>query len=317
MRRSSFVTIALALLIAAWAQLAAAQNVVGSGVIGDAKPHGGGGVTPGPVDAVANPLGCWSLRACTAALRGQKALNVCVSGTCADILTDATTGDPVPQTINGTSCPSAGSNCLIKTLYFQVGSMTCAISCDLTNGSLGSSNPIFSTSCGSLTKSFCMLFDAANSVRLDTSTTTQSQPLTFIAVAMQTGALGANNGIFNAAPIELSFESAASNLAFIYAGSALISQTQSSNAWHSIIGISNTSGSPQAGISIDGAAQTTGNAGSATISAAAITLGASAFTEYMTGDVVEVLLYPTAFSNGDDTKMCHNQFSYWGTSTSC
>ncbi len=42
MRRNCFITIGLALLIAAWAQIAVAQNVIGSGVVGDAKPHGGG-----------------------------------------------------------------------------------------------------------------------------------------------------------------------------------------------------------------------------------------------------------------------------------
>lgn len=304
----------IGLLIASICQ---AQTLTTTGAGSVAKVATGGGAFLGPVDAIASPLGCWSLRACTAALRGNAVANVCVTGTCADMLSDATTGNLVTQTINGVSCPNNSGNCLVRTLYFQTGSLSCPISCNLLNAGLNATNPVLSNSCGSLAKSFCILFVAGNSTVLASQgTATASQPLTLIAVAMQTGALGANNGVvsINSNQVELSFEASGSALAFIYAGSSLISQSQTINAWHSLIGVANGANSA---ISVDGAAQTTGNAGSNAASSGIISLGTSAFSEYMTGDVVEVLLYPTAFTSGNDTSMCHNQFAYWGTSTSC
>jgi hypothetical protein len=34
-------------------------------------------------------------------------------------------------------------------------------------------------------------------------------------------------------------------------------------------------------------------------------------------DFFELGVWPSAFSTGNQTSMCHNQFAYWGTSTSC
>lgn len=160
-----------------------------------------------------------------------------------------------------------------------------------------------------------MAFVAGNSTGLFTAGTASSnQPFTLVAVAMQTGGLGANNGIFSSGNTELTFEASASNLAFIYAGGSNVSQTQTANAWHSIAGAANGASSLTY---VDGVGGTTANAGSNTISSSQLFLGRSAFAEFMTGDVVEVLAYPVAFTGPNDTTMCHNQYSYWGTSTSC
>jgi hypothetical protein len=66
----------------------------------------------------------WSLRAYSAATRGTKLANVCnstggVDVGCADMLSDAVTGNLVSATISGITCP--GANCTVKTLYDQVG----------------------------------------------------------------------------------------------------------------------------------------------------------------------------------------------------
>jgi hypothetical protein len=63
----------------------------------------------GPLDIVSsNVVGCWALRACSAAARGTAAINACNLGdaACADVLTDASTGQ-LPAgvlTIGGTPC---------------------------------------------------------------------------------------------------------------------------------------------------------------------------------------------------------------------
>lgn len=63
-------------------------------------------------------LGVYSTRAYSAATLGAKLLNVCVSGTCADMSSSASTGDLVSQTINGSVCPNASvGTCKVKTWY--------------------------------------------------------------------------------------------------------------------------------------------------------------------------------------------------------
>jgi hypothetical protein len=39
--------------------------------------------------------------------------------------------------------------------------------------------------------------------------------------------------------------------------------------------------------------------------------------EFMTGYLTEIGIWSSAFSSGNRTSVCHNQYVYWGTSTSC
>src|SRR5882757_890306 len=146
----------LAFLFAIWLTPALAQIAqTGAGL---AKPVSGAAFV-GPADAIASPTACYSLRACASALRGTKVANVCnstggVDVGCADMLSDATTGDLVPATISLISCP--GANCTVKTLYDQIGS-NCSGPCDVTNATVAN-RPTLTTSCGALSKAFCMAF---------------------------------------------------------------------------------------------------------------------------------------------------------------
>jgi hypothetical protein len=167
MRKLFTFLIALAANVFAVCSPASAQ--LGGGLMfpGPGSFQSSGGGYTGPADAIsANLLGCWSLRACSSATRGNKVANVCVSGTCADMLSSASTGDLVSQTINGTVCPSSGTGCLIKTVYFQTGSLACTPNCDLTQATVAN-QPYLTTVCGSLTKTFCVQFTYNGGIKGD------------------------------------------------------------------------------------------------------------------------------------------------------
>lgn len=280
----------------------------------------GGAAFVGPVDAIASPLGCWSLRACSSALRGQKVANVCnstggVDVGCADMLSDATTGDLVSQTISSITCP--GANCTVKTLYFQTGSFACTSACDLTQATVAN-RPTLTTSCGALSKAFCMAW-AGSTTQLSSpaTTTSYSGGFTLSAVAKKTG--GAETGITATTAgntIELAFESFANGV-FIFVGGIHNTATQADNAWHSFQGISGFGGT-QSVTNVDGAnATATTEANGGISSAAVISVGVDSFSQRMIGNSSEYLWYNSAFTTGNATTMCHNQFAYWGTSVSC
>ena len=78
---------------------------------------------PGDIAAAASPsfgyTHWYGVRAYSAATRGQKLMNVCVNNdaACADVFSSATTGDLVPATIGGITCPNQVGSCTIRTAY--------------------------------------------------------------------------------------------------------------------------------------------------------------------------------------------------------
>lgn len=86
--------------------------------------RGPGDVAPGAVIGAA-------IRAWKATLCGQAFANITVSGVSADMLTSATTGALVPQTINGSVCPNASTTlCVLTKWYDQTKSNACSGPCD-------------------------------------------------------------------------------------------------------------------------------------------------------------------------------------------
>jgi hypothetical protein len=87
---------------AAEVRLAGSMPLLGVG----APPAAGGGGYTGPVDAVPGALVYYSLRGASAATAGNKALNACnvADAACADLSTNASTGNLVVGTIGGQAC---------------------------------------------------------------------------------------------------------------------------------------------------------------------------------------------------------------------
>ena len=139
----------------------------------------------GPGDVIPGAVAGYSLRAWTAALCGNRVANVCVSGTCADMLSSTSTGLLVPQLINGTTCPAAG--CTVHTLYEQtIGNNCTSANCDLVQAT-AIDQPVLVASCSGTMP--CMKFTGGTSSFLQNTNglTAVAQPLTMTVVSAAGG----------------------------------------------------------------------------------------------------------------------------------
>jgi hypothetical protein len=161
----------------------------------------------------------------------------------------------------------------------------------------------------------CMTFVAANSDILHTSSTAtaQAQPLTLSWVANHTGGASGAVGLQGGGGLFLNY--GASNAVELNAGSSVGPVTASDGAWHSSQGVASNASSV---ISVDNV-ETAGTAGTNGIDGADF-LNLGAFTggsAFFGGTIVEFGIDFTVHNGTVRTGMCHNQFTYWGTSTSC
>lgn len=195
-----------------------------------------------------NWLGYWSLQAFSAAKRGTKVANVCdaADAHCADMLTDATTGNPIVPSLNP-NCSVSG-NCTVKTLYDNTGALACTggIACDLTQATIAS-RPTLSINCvGTLP---CMTFTATQSLTGPNLGAAYSQPLSVSVVGERTGnftSFGDLGGV-SGGNIQIGFVNSA-NTAFSYAGTVGTAAATDS-AYHAIQSLVNGASST---IYIDG-----------------------------------------------------------------
>jgi hypothetical protein len=127
----------------------------------DAPAPSACGLYEGPGDL--NPAAAWGgLRAYSNATCGGRFANVCVQvsmvDTCADMVTSASTGQVVPQTIGGTTCPESTGACTIKLSYDQTLGNNCSGSCDQAQNTVADQFQFLTAAsgkCGS-TVPFCM-----------------------------------------------------------------------------------------------------------------------------------------------------------------
>jgi hypothetical protein len=143
-----------------------------------------------------------------------------------------------------------------------------------------------------------------------------SQPFTTSTVAIRTGALAAQNDLFDVG--QGSFFAAqvggVGKVGGFWGASGVASETDS--AWHAIQIV--TSGASSA-VAVD-ATQTTGlNMGTTANPSPTLWLGtqASGGTNPFTGKLTEIAIWPSAFTGAQQTSICANQHAYWGTPTSC
>lgn len=108
----------------------------------------------GPGDIANGAVVGVAIRAWTASICGARFANITVSGVSADMLTSASTGALVPQTINGSVCPNASTTlCVLTKWYDQTLSNACSGSCDMvktsteTLGVLTTTCPLPLTAC--------------------------------------------------------------------------------------------------------------------------------------------------------------------------
>jgi hypothetical protein len=282
----------------------------------------GGGAYTGPGDVTTWKM-FWSLRAYSSASRGTKLVNVCnstggVDVGCADMLSDATTGNLVSATISGITCP--GANCTVKTLYDISGQNFCTSGtapCDVTQATVAS-RPTLTANCVN-TSLPCMTFVAASTQYLLSTAfgvaTAQPTSSTWIS-NYNTGRGGAASVGSQHSSGTMWFSQFNTSTFFINAGATLGPVTSTDGAWHSYQGLFTTS--PNSVISVDNT-ETTGNAGTGGIANDQFAIGVdgSSLGSFFDGMIVEMGFDTTLHNSTSRTAMCHNQFWYWGTSTSC
>jgi hypothetical protein len=271
----------------------------------------------GPLDVIASATACYSLRACSAALRGTKAVNACNSTSggdvCVDLLTHPTTGNLVSQAVNGGTCP--GALCTIKTWYDQTAGNACnAASCDLTQATVASRQTLVANVLGSLPAAHSngatpQAAAAANGIALN-------QPISMSVVARRTTgtSLGLILGAGNA-PNNLAFDASTNVGMFSSATVDFSAGSAAENAFHNIMGVFNGASSiGQLNATITNPVASNPGATNWTVGLSFLSLPNASFSPTM--DFVEGIIWSgdlhTSF-----TALCHNQFTYWGTSVSC
>lgn len=267
------------------------------------------GVTfSGPGDIVSGATAWYGLRAYSAADKGNRLLNVCnvADVACADLSSDATTGALVISTIGGSSCSVVA--CTIKTMYDRSGS-----GLDVTNTTIAQ-RPVLTLNCINTTLP-CATFSGGQG--LSVTFTALSQPITISTVAVRTSTT-VENDVYSSGggggSVSAFFSGA--NLWGGYAGSTPTKAATDGN-WHSLLNVYNGASGV---INVNGSSSTA-NWGANTIPNATASIGSfgpgAGSGRNLNGKITEVGLWPSGFSAGDQTSMCHNQYTYWGTSVSC
>jgi hypothetical protein len=290
----------------------------------------------GPGDLVAGATGWWGLRAFTAALAGAgptttPVIDVLGSNTVTGCtiyllgnatgaldLTTAGAGGVGNQCSLGatTFCTVTNTSCSISKIYDQTGNGNHLIQ------ATAAKQPTLTFSCtGALP---CLTFVSANLQALGItgsySTGAVAQPNSMSAVAARTSNFTTQQNIViswsgSLSPAEQLAYNGTSNQALIYAGSN-VTATASNTTLHSFqANFSNTTSA----IYVDGVS-TSGTAGTQTsgVSAAIGSNNNTAAQQYMDGHIMEAGIWTgVGFSSTQATNLCHNQFTYYGTATSC
>lgn len=292
---ASFV-LSCALMFGAWQSFAQLTST------GAGKKAGGGGASyTGLGDLGLSGLAAyWGLRAYSSATRGNKAINVCnVSDVaCADLSTDATTGNLTIGTVGGSSC--AVITCTIKTIYDQSPSNICSGVCDLTQATIGS-RPTLVTSCiGSLP---CMACNGSQSASVTFPTI--GQPYFISGVAKRTSGSGFADvlGFNTAGQVQFLFNNSANNFT-IYAGTVGTPATAADGSFHAVSGNYNGASST---LGVNGAS-TTVNAGAASATG---TTTICSNNNSLTGSVAELAFWNLGNASSVSA-LSTNQHSYWG-----
>jgi hypothetical protein len=160
----------------------------------------------------------------------------------------------------------------------------------------------------------CMFFLRSATQFLSTSTTiTGSQPnISFSTVVQRLPPLASFMSVFGVGSQVEMYGASATNELLMYAGTGA-GVVVTDSAFHSLQGVYNGGSSV---FNIDGTDNTL-SVGTNGYSSQTLYLGNDATTDPWGGDITEFGLWPDQFSSGNRTSLCHNQYAFWGTATSC
>ncbi len=192
--------------------------------------------------------------------------------------------------------------------YDQSGANHCSSApCNVTQATAGSQPQLFPTCINS---NPCM--GGNGSEFLNYGTTVTNQPLTIASVAERSS--GTNAGIIFGGQQGPYFNLSA-NAVNQYYGSTPSATSATDKVPHSLIFVANGASSA---IYVDNTS-TSDNPGAGNFpgSAQAGLFSENAGTSVLTGYIAEAGMWGSAFNSTQAGNMCHNQYTYWGTNTSC
>lgn len=270
----------------------------------------------GLLDVVSNAGALYSVRAASAATRGNKLMNVCnstggVDVACLDIISNATTGNLVAQTIGGITCP--GANCTVKTWYDISGNTNCsAAACNITQATIAS-RPLLTASCsGSVA---CVVFTTSPATWLvGSGLPVSGYPTWMTYVAQRTTVIAAFDSVLkhSSTGTNVGFNSSSGSV-FEYAGN-VVTATAAESTIHSVQSLITGAGSGDS-ITVDGTTTGSLNAGT-TAMTGNIEVSGDGGGQNLDGQVFEVAIYSGDKSSSDGA-VCHNQRLYFGSTGSC
>jgi Alpha-L-arabinofuranosidase B, catalytic len=278
----------------------------------------GGGSAPvvyvGPGDVVSGAKAWYGLRAYNAAYATGSNNAITVRRT-----SDSTTSNIKILTTGALDVASAttfcnATTCFISKFYDQSGASNCSGACDASQAT-AANQPQLIFNCVN-TSLPCARFVGTSSQRLVSPTITNvAQPFTLNFSASRPSTATSSGSVlgsdFNG--VQIGFLSTAGT-AYVLAPTVQ-SAAASDNAFHNISGVFTTAGSST--LVVD--ATTIGSLSpGADFLQDKFSLGDSdGSSNYFTGDFLEAGVWPGALSGANMTSICHNQFVYWATSTSC
>lgn len=287
-------------LLALLATLGPAQSgrmtLLGAGTATSAAAYSG------PGDIVSGAKAWWGLRGYNAAFAGNAA-NVCLplDVTCADVA--IVSGSLSLSALGVLGCNDSTSICTVKTLYDQTGNGN-----TITQGTIGK-RPKLTVSCVSSLP--CMTFASASSQTMQTSAafSDTSQQWSISVVGNRTANFTTAQVFIGDVSSHSAGFSATSGNAQFNAGST-VDATASNTTIHAIQFVANGASSI---IYVDGSS-TTVNAGAGTFGVDDLvylgSLGDS--SRYLTGSIMEIGVWPSGFTGGNQSSMNSNQHTYWG-----
>jgi len=317
LRAQSFAAVLIAIIIAA----------IFLGAFPGGGKYAGVAAYNGPLDVVGSAKEWYGLRAASNTLANAGATTTAVidvrgatTGTSCTIyllgngtggldFSTAGAGGTGQQCLLGatTFCTVTNTSCTISKVYDQSGANGCsAAPCNLAQGTTADQPTLTFSGLGSLP---VMTFTTGQF--LDSSTgPTSSATDTLSGVAKYTGAAQAQ--ILAMASGNAWGRGTSANKWELFG--AAISATANDSAWHVGQGTNNGVSSS---INIDGTE--TANSGTGSATAGFVIMGATSTggAQPWIGPIAEAGHWLTAFTSTQRGNMCHNQYGYWGTPTSC
>ena len=216
-----------------------------------------------------------------------------------------------------------GSNCDVNTLYDQSGQTNCGGSaCNLTQATL-LDEPVLTFNCVN-TSLPCMTFSTSVQILSRASSPTQAQPFTYSTVWNNTSAtcgsdscpvLVSDSAVNYVTEWMLDTNLAVNVQATAASSGATPNNSYTLNTWNSTQAIFNSTSSAVYinGTSYSSLTGTVGTSGMANT----LSIGNDTFAENFVGKIAEAGAWGSGFNSTQQSNMCHNQFAYWGTATSC